>query len=71
MTFDKVSEGLDWNEDLGKFYGRRLPPIAYVSKVAFVFYFVNCVIISCELYYDNSFGCMLTNYKIFKNIYVS
>ena len=31
--------------------------------LAISFYFVNCVIISCELYYDNSFGCILTNYK--------
>ena len=31
--------------------------------LAISFYFVNCFIISCELYYDNSFGCILTNYK--------
>ena len=31
--------------------------------LAISFYFVNCVIIACELYYDNSFGCILTIYK--------
>ena len=36
--------------------------------LAISFYFVNCVIISCELYYDNSFGCILRNYKKYKVI---
>ena len=39
-------------------YSMHTSLFLYVS-----FYFVNCVIISCELYYDNSFGCILTNHK--------
>ena len=42
-------------------------PCVHVSfcMLAISFYFVNCVIIhvSCELFYDSSFGCMLTTYK--------
>ena len=36
---------------------------SFLCMLAISFYFVNCVIISCELYYDNSFGRILTNYK--------
>ena len=37
--------------------------IVSFCMLAISFYFLNCAIISCKLYYDNSFGCMLTNYE--------